>query len=177
VTQTRPNERPDPTGESRNNDPWEFLRSFLSETFARNASEESNPTENWNQLPPPRVLLAHADDIRRSGLAWELGAGGCCVIEVEDGAELLDYLDGREPWAPLPRPDIIVAELDMPGFGGLEAARLLRERGDHTPIIFINVPSAPSSALAAARLPGTHLVEGEIEGGVLRAAVERALRH
>jgi CheY-like chemotaxis protein len=120
--------------------------------------------------------LAHADETRREGLAWELGACGCTVVEVEDGKELLDYLDTSGAFPPLPRPDVIVAELEMPGCSGLDAARALRAQGDQTPIVFINVSSAPSAVIAAARLPLTKLLDGDIEGGVLRAAVDTALR-
>lgn len=162
-------------------DPWEALRSFISETPADFSSGHGNPDEwtpprEWNAHAPPRVLLAHADETRREGLAWELGACGCTVVEVEDGKELLDYLDEGGAFPALPRPDVIVAELDMPGCGGLEAAKALRARGDQTPIVFINVASSPSSAIAAARLYKTRLLDGEIEGGVLRAAVDTALR-
>ena len=154
-----------------------MLRSFILETPAEFTSPDSIHAEReWNPHAPPRVLLAHADETRREGLAWELGACGCTVVEVEDGKELLDYLDCSGAFPPLPRPDVIVAELDMPGCSGLDAARALRARGDHTPIVFINVSSSPSSAIAAARLPLTRLLDGDIEGGVLRAAVDTALR-
>jgi CheY-like chemotaxis protein len=153
------------------------LRSFLSETppdFASPARSESQ--REWNPHAPPRVLLAHADETRREGLAWELGHCGCTVVEVEDGKELLDYLDTSGAFPPLPRPDVIVAELDMPGCSGLDAAKALRAQGDQTPIVFINVSSSPSAAIAAGRLTQTRLLDGEIEGGVLRAAVDHALR-
>lgn len=159
-------------------DTWEDLRGFVSGTPGQIASPFRELRGGWVPSPalPPLLLLAHGDESRRNGLAWELGAQGCTVVEVEDGAELLDYLDDSGPWLPLPRPDVIVAELDMPGCGGLEAARRLREAGDETPIIFINVGRSPIATATAARLPCCHLVHGDVEGGVLRAAVEGALR-
>jgi CheY-like chemotaxis protein len=166
----------DPPRETARLDPWQNLDGFLDETSPQTQSPPGNRDAEWKSQAPPRVLLAHADEVRRGGLAWELGAGGCTVIEVEDGKELLDYLDTRDPWGELPRPDVIVTELDMPGCGGLEAAKQLRAMGVETPIVFINVSVSPTAALQAARLPGIRLVEGEIEGGVLRAAVENALR-
>ena len=148
-------------------DTWEDLLRFVPETSPISAS-------------PFRahalVLLAHADEVRRGGLAWELGTQGMQVIEVEDGMELLDYLDERGPWLPLPRPDVIVAELDMPGCSGLDAALAMRRYGDPTPIIFINVRQAPTAAVTAARLPNCRIVDGDAEGGALRAAVDAALR-
>ncbi|MBL8950342.1 MAG: response regulator [Myxococcaceae bacterium] len=122
------------------------------------------------------MLLAHADETRRGALAWELGTGGCSVVEVEDGCELLDYLDQHGPWVPLPRPDVIVAELDMEGCSGFEAICAMRRAGDLTPVIFINVHQAPTAAIAATHLPNCRVLHGDIEGGLLRAAVEEALR-
>jgi CheY-like chemotaxis protein len=159
------------------NEQWRPPAGFASETSPDFPSPDgSRGTPEWNLHTPPRVLLAHADETRREGLAWELGHCGCTVIEVEDGKELLDYLDCNGVFPPLPKPDVIVAELEMPGCSGLDAARALRAAGDQTPIVFINVSSAPSAAIAAARLPQTRLLDGDIEGGVLRAAVDTALR-
>ena len=153
---------------------------FPSGTSGANASRSGAHAEafqhDWGATHLPLVLLAHADETRRGGLAWELGTGGCTVAEVEDGLELLDYLDEHGPWTPLPRPDVIVAELDMQGCGGLEAACTLRRAGDLTPIIFINVQQTPAAAVVAARLPHCRVLRGEIEGGLLRAAVEETLR-
>lgn len=169
---------PDRTGpERRLRDTWEELLGSPSETLENDASPNGEADhDEWAPSQLPLVLLAHADEVRRGGLAWELGAQGCTVVEVEDGFELLDYLDDQGPWLPLPRPDVIVADLAMDGCDGLEAAKRLRRCGDDTPILFINVHRAPAAAAAAARLPKCRLVHGEAEGGALRAAVEEALR-
>jgi CheY-like chemotaxis protein len=156
-------------------DTWEDLHRFTSETLGDPASPIGAEEGDWAPVQLPLVLLAHSDEVRRGGLAWELGAQGCSVVEVEDGSELLDYLDDQGPWLPLPHPDVIVADLSMEGIDGLEAARRLRRAGDQTPIVFINVHRSPSAAAAAARLPHCRLLHGEVEGGVLRAAVEEAL--
>lgn len=157
-------------------DTWEDLVGFPSETLEDRASPNGAAEGEWAPVQLPLVLLAHSDEVRRGGLAWELGAQGCSVVEVEDGSELLDYLDDQGPWLPLPRPDVIVASLAMEGIDGLEAVRRLRRAGDLTPVIFINVHKSPSAAAAASRLPNCRLLHGEVEGGVLRAAVEEALR-
>ena len=157
-------------------DTWDDLRGFPSETLEERSSPNGADQSEWAPLQLPLVLLAHADEVRRGGLAWELGAQGCTVVEVEDGSELLDYLDDQGPWLPLPRPDVIVADLAMDGCDGLDAARQLRRRGDLTPIIFINVHRAPAAAAAASRLRNCRLLHGDVEGGALRAAVEKTLR-
>lgn len=85
-----------------------------------------------------RVLLAQSDAQARAELADELRSGGWAVVEVEDGGELLDYLTVAPHWRPLPAPDVIVADIEMPGCGGLQAIEALRARGVETPVVFTN---------------------------------------
>jgi CheY-like chemotaxis protein len=184
VTFTESKQFSEPASQTQNNtafadapaEAWPDRDGSPMETSPHRASPMGADRLDWVPAELPLVLLAHSDETRRGGLAWELGAQGCTVVEVEDGLELLDYLDEHGPWLPLPRPDVIVTELEMPGCGGLEAARRLRRSGDDTPIVFINVTQSLSTAVAAARLSSCRVLHGEIEGGVLRAAVEAALR-
>ena len=41
------------------------------------------------------------------------------------------------------RPDIIVADISMPGLDGIEAARQLREMGAKAPIVFLTIHESP----------------------------------
>ena len=89
------------------------------------------------QPAPKRVLLATDDDDLRSALSLALQRDRHHVVELEDGSELLDYLDGSRvcEFAALPRPDAIIASLTMTGLGGLELLEALRRADDRTPFI------------------------------------------
>lgn len=88
--------------------------------------------------PTPRtVLLAEDDDSLRERMADDLRADGFTVVEISDGLELLDQVLA----APYPGlgtlPDVIIAELCLPGCSGLEACQRLRAMGATVPFILI----------------------------------------
>jgi len=89
------------------------------------------------QPAPKRVLLASDDDDLRSALALALQRDRHTVVELEDGSELLDYLDGSRvcELAALPPPDAIIASLTMTGLSGLQLLEALRRVDDRTPFI------------------------------------------
>ena len=60
------------------------------------------------------------------------------LIEIEDGAELLDYLEflvARGVQTHLP--DLILTDVRMPGASGLDVVRLARARGVGCPVIIL----------------------------------------
>lgn len=84
----------------------------------------------------PLVLLAEDDDEMRALIASRLTDAGMHVIDVEDGLELADYLARCHPSGPLPRPDVVVTDVRMPGESGLEA--LLHSHFHRAPVVVIS---------------------------------------
>src|SRR6185295_17533766 len=81
------------------------------------------------------VLLAEADDELREQAADALRGDGYDVIEVEDGLELRDYLDGVV--SGFTAPDVIVSESALPGDNPVQLLASLREKYSVTPFILI----------------------------------------
>lgn len=77
------------------------------------------------------ILLVEDDQALRRTSARMLVRLGYRVLEAEGGEEALRALAGAEA-----RVDVILSDLAMPGMGGLELYRILRERGDVRPFIF-----------------------------------------
>jgi DNA-binding NarL/FixJ family response regulator len=77
---------------------------------------------------PVRVVLADDEPLLRAGLRTVLEAGGSVQVvgQAADGAELLVAVDAH-------RPDVVLADVQMPGTGGLEALRVLCARPDAPP--------------------------------------------
>ena len=102
------------------------------------------------------VVIAEDDDELRELLLTALGADDRQLIEIEDGAELLDYLDflvarGVQSYLP----DLILTDVRMPGADGLKVVGLARERGVSCPVVILT--GFPDDGLleAAAAISGT----------------------
>jgi two-component system, NarL family, response regulator NreC len=91
----------------------------------------------------PRILIADDHAIFREGLALLLPPDMELVGAVSNGRELVEA--AREL-----RPDVIVADLTMPGVGGLEALRILREEGLETKFVILTVHAARAIRAGAA---------------------------
>ncbi|MFP2912959.1 response regulator [Pyxidicoccus sp. 3LFB2] len=85
----------------------------------------------------PRVLVAEDQEEMRTLLRRALKRRGYDVVEAPDGPQLVRAIvDGlREPETQVP--DLIVTDVRMPGFSGLEVLARLRRDGWNTPFILI----------------------------------------
>lgn len=84
-----------------------------------------------------RILIAEDDDDVRDGLADLLVAAGFDVTRVASGTELLETLsDAVDADASLP--DLIITDVIMPGFSGINVIEELRAEGWHQPIVVIS---------------------------------------
>jgi len=86
---------------------------------------------------PETVLLAEPDEELRERAAEALRLDGFRVVEVEDGLELLDYLEGLTGRGRLAAPDVIVSEMELPGKSALDCLWRLRQKDRVTPVILI----------------------------------------
>jgi len=82
----------------------------------------------------PRILLAEDDAAFRRLLASILEAEGYEVIEAEDGVALLANIESTRARAD---PFLVVADVRMPGLGGLDVLAILRCADWKTPVILI----------------------------------------
>ncbi len=76
------------------------------------------------------VLIAEDDEQIRTALDRILTYEGYKTITVNDGAAALEGIAEH-------RPDAVILDVMMPFVDGLSACRLLRERGDKTPILML----------------------------------------
>jgi DNA-binding response OmpR family regulator len=80
-----------------------------------------------------QVLIAEDDDHMRDALQEMLSEAGYRVITAEDGLEALDWLSRV-------RVDLIIVDILMPGLGGPELIKRLRETAEWatTPIMVLS---------------------------------------
>lgn len=103
-----------------------------------------------------RILVAEDDDALRLLLLRHLRNAGHGAIELEDGAELEDYLVLAYAKTLAP-PDLILTDLRMPGPNGLEVARNARQNGVVCPIVLLTAFPAPEVFEEAERIGVTVL--------------------
>jgi DNA-binding NarL/FixJ family response regulator len=110
-----------------------------------------------------RVALADDQALVRQGLRMLLEKlGGIEVaIEAEDGDTLLAELQRGQV-------DVILSDIRMPRRSGIDVARILRERGDFTPLLLLTTFDDPSLLRAAAAAGA--------QGYMLKDATPKALK-
>ncbi len=99
-----------------------------------------------------RVLVADDEKNIRSTLATTFQLEGYEVETVEDGAAAVEAVERGGV-------DLVVLDLQMPGTDGMQALRLLRERGYDTPVIFLTAHGTIEKAVEAVRLGAFDFIE------------------
>jgi PAS domain S-box-containing protein len=82
--------------------------------------------------PGAMILLVEDEPAVRAVAARSLELGGFRVLQASGGAAALELMDGRE------QPDLVLTDMMMPGIGGAELGRRLRERWPEIPILFMS---------------------------------------
>ncbi|MBY0375211.1 MAG: response regulator, partial [Bryobacteraceae bacterium] len=75
-----------------------------------------------------RVLLAEDNEVNQRVALGFLERYGCVVTLVPNGADALAWLEQHSA-------DVVLMDVQMPVMGGLEATRVLRERGVRVPVV------------------------------------------
>jgi DNA-binding NtrC family response regulator len=82
----------------------------------------------------PLIFLAEDDTDLRILVARRLRRMGCDVLELRNGMELLEQIEGASELDP---PDLVISDHRMPGTTGIEALEALRARDALTPFVLI----------------------------------------
>jgi len=93
----------------------------------------------WLQTPPgpARILLAEDDAVLRSVIEATLREDGHEVVPFPDGNHLLAHIEELVMVENSTPPDLIISDLMMPGYTGIEILSALRQADFDTPVILI----------------------------------------
>jgi CheY-like chemotaxis protein len=144
--------------------------------MAAQSQDVFEPRGNPMTPEPARVLVAEDDAELRTLIVMALRDAGYLVTEAVDGNELLDGIadsimdDGR-----VGAFDLIVSDIQMPGFTALDILAGLRRTLSHTPVILITAFGDPLVRHKAERLGAVCVFDKPFDIADLRRAVERAL--
>jgi two-component system response regulator MprA len=86
----------------------------------------------------PQILVVDDERAVRDALARALELGGFDVALAADGEEGLGMVEQEAP-------DVVVLDLMMPGLDGMHACRILRARGDRTPVLMLTARTEVAS--------------------------------
>ena len=125
-----------------------------------------------------RTLLLVEDDLEmRRMLAAALRRDGHLVIEAANGDDALDWLGPGVLDGDLERvPDLIVSDIRLPYFTGLEILESLQVSTRRIPVILITGFPDRETFAQASQLGAACVLEKPFDLGELRAAVHLALR-
>ena len=85
-----------------------------------------------------RVLIVEDDDRIRELLGMLMQSEGFEVVELRDGMEALRYLSACEIYGDdVVRPDLVVADIQMPEFSGLDLLMGIREHRRRPPVVMV----------------------------------------
>jgi two-component system response regulator (stage 0 sporulation protein F) len=124
-----------------------------------------------------RVLVAEDDCEMRRLVVEALAKDGHVVLEATDGAGLLDALAealGHDPGDA--RVDVVVSDLRMPGFTGLEVVECLSLADQRLPFILMTA-FGDDDVRRRASAAGALLLDKPLSLGELRGAVLRLAQH
>jgi two-component system response regulator (stage 0 sporulation protein F) len=123
---------------------------------------------------PARVLVAEDDDEIRTVICATLRDDGYDVTEAVDGSELVDWIAAMVEGQAQPF-DVIVSDIQMPGFTALDVMAGLRRAVSRIPIILTTAYGDASTRLTARRLGARRVLDKPFDLSALRAAVAEAL--
>jgi DNA-binding NtrC family response regulator len=82
-----------------------------------------------------RVIVAEDDEEMRKLLAWSLRREGYEIVEADDGLQLLArIMSAHRDGVPV---DLVISDVRMPGFTGLDVLERLQRSGHREPFILI----------------------------------------
>ncbi|MFO0567406.1 MAG: response regulator [Polyangiaceae bacterium] len=105
----------------------------------------ATPSSSELRYEPAKVLLAEDDDAFRTLVAGALRRDGYEVIELQDGAALLEYCaNNLSSDGTIRDVDLIVSDVRMPGFSGLDVLIALRRVASSAPVVLVTAFGDPA---------------------------------
>jgi two-component system OmpR family response regulator len=116
-----------------------------------------------------RLLVVDDDDNLRSMLSAALRHYGFDVDVAADGSEALGRIQAEKP-------DLVVLDVMMPGLDGFEVCRLIRSKGDLTPVLFLTARGDTADKVTGLKAGGDDYLEKPFSLDELTARIEAILR-
>jgi two-component system, OmpR family, KDP operon response regulator KdpE len=120
-------------------------------------------------LQQNRVLIVDDEASLRKTLRTSLAASGFAVEEARNGEEALATIQGH-PF------DLVLLDVNMPGIGGIDACRRIREASPHVGIVMITVRDFDDDKVRGLEAGADDYVTKPFKFRELRARLQAVLR-
>jgi len=138
-------------------------------------SNQPGSNDNSYMARKPRILLAEDDTEMRRMLALQMKNAGFDVIECSDGQQLLERIWDFNPTDNRDQFDLIVSDIRMPGFTGLEVLEGITDTQWFTPMILITAFGDKRTHSEARRLGATAVFDKPFNVSDLLAKIREIL--
>lgn len=126
-------------------------------------------TQDDTTTVPARILLVEDDKALREGLAMNLRLEGYEVLTAADGEVGMQLAFDA-------RPSLIILDIMMPYWTGLDILEELRKRGEQVPVLILSARDTTSDKVAGLKLGGDDYLTKPFDLPELIARVEVMLR-
>lgn len=116
-----------------------------------------------------RILIVEDDRALRDGVAMNLRAQGYDVITAADGDAGMEH-------AFRSRPDLMVLDIMLPGWSGLDILAELRKRAEATPVLILSARGRTPDKVAGLKLGADDYLAKPFDLSELLARIEAMLR-
>ncbi len=116
------------------------------------------------------ILCVEDEADLRGDIAEELEAAGYRVLEAANGAEAISLLENE-------RPDLVLCDITMPGLGGYDVLKAIREQGDmaDVPFIFLTALAERNDVLVGKQAGADDYLVKPIDYEILLATIAARL--
>lgn len=122
------------------------------------------------------VLVVEDDDRIRELIAMLMQSEGFKVVELGDGMEALNYLAACEVYRDdVRRPDLVIADIQMPAFSGLDLLMGMREHRLRPPVMLVTGITDEEVHREARRLGATCVINKPFDVDAFLSAVDESL--
>jgi EAL domain-containing protein (putative c-di-GMP-specific phosphodiesterase class I) len=126
------------------------------------SERKSDATKAW-------VLLVDDEPELLRGVCRGLKLQGYSVTEARNGEEAVQHLS-RRPF------DVVVSDIVMPGMGGIQLLKEIRQHDLHVPVVLMTGAPAVSTAVQALEYGAFHYLTKPVEAEALDQIVQKAVR-
>src|SRR6516164_3672429 len=115
-----------------------------------------------------RILIVEDEENARRGYEALLAKWNCDILGVESGEDALAKIPDFQP-------QVILADVELPGINGLELLRQLGDEIEHVPVIIITGRGSDERVVQAIEAGAFWYIEKPLKPPILRALLDRAL--